>query len=62
MNKIMKTSCISHLAEEVARLETKSKDIQLTITTLKKTKIAVDLERNALKVALDNVLETGDEI
>lgn len=62
MNSIHKTGCVSSLAEEVSRLETKLEDVTLEIKTLTGLKIAVSKEVDNLKAALENVLATSDGI
>ncbi len=62
MNNVHKTGCVSSLAEEVSRLETKLDDVKLEIKTLQNLKLEVSSEVTYLKAALENVLATSDVI
>jgi len=60
MNKIHKTGCISSLAEEIGRLDTKLEDVTLEIKALTTVKVAVVNEITYLKAALENIQSTDE--
>ena len=60
MNEVIRTGCISHLAEELGRLEKLEKDISINIDSLTKERTAVQKEWRDLNDALDLILSTKD--
>jgi uncharacterized protein with PhoU and TrkA domain len=60
VNRIHKTGCISSLAEEIGRLETKLEDVTLEVKTMTNLRITVADELTYLKAALENIQSTDE--
>ena len=60
MNRVHRTSCVSSLAEEIGRLNTKLEDVTLEVKTLTDLRITIADEITYLKAALENIQSTNE--